>query len=112
MRALIPAIAMIAALAPGAASGQPAPGAEIAPNGKLRSASIAIRVLGGVADPVGKFIAAKLGVTFEPVSYPNPGSYAQSFGSGAWDIAIGPRTLVTADKADTGADVWLIDLVY
>jgi hypothetical protein len=35
----------------------------IAPNGKLRSGSIAIRVLGGVAEPVGKFIATKLGVS-------------------------------------------------
>jgi polar amino acid transport system substrate-binding protein len=41
----------------------PAPSSEIAPNGKLRSASIAIRVLGGVAEPVGKFIAEKLGVS-------------------------------------------------
>lgn len=111
MRALVSAIALIAIHA-SAAWGQPATSAEIAPNGKLRSASIAIRVLGGVADPIGRFIAAKLGAAFEPVSYPNPRDYAQSFGAGAWDIAIGPRPLAAADKADTGADVWLIDLIY
>jgi ABC-type amino acid transport substrate-binding protein len=84
----------------------------IAPNGKLRSGSIAIRVLGGVAEPVGKFIAAKLGVSYEPVMYPNPDAYVQSFGKGEWDIAIGPRVLAPVEKADSGADVWLIDLVY
>ena len=83
----------------------------IAPNGKLRSGSIAIRVLGGVAEPVGKFIATKLGVSYEPVMYPNPDAYVQSFGKGEWDIAIGPRVLAPVEKADSGADVWLIDLL-
>jgi hypothetical protein len=56
----------------GVALGQPAPSSEIAPTGKLRTAMIGIRVLGGVAEPVGKFIADRLGVSFEPVVYPNP----------------------------------------
>jgi hypothetical protein len=89
---------------------QPAPLSEIAPNGKLRGAVIGIRVLGGVGEPIGKFIAEKLGAAFEPVSYPNPQAYEQSFGKGEWDIAIGPRVLAPADKADVTSDVWLIDL--
>jgi polar amino acid transport system substrate-binding protein len=91
---------------------QPAPLSEIAPNGKLRGAVIGIKVLGGVGEPIGKFIAEKLGVAFEPVSYPNPQAYEQSFGKGEWDIAIGPRVLAPADKADVTSDVWLIDLLY
>jgi hypothetical protein len=31
----------------------------------------------------------KLGVSYEPVMYPNPEAYVQSFGKGEWDIAIG-----------------------
>jgi hypothetical protein len=64
---------------------------EIAPTGKLRVAMIAITVLGGVADHVARFIGSKLAVTVEPVTYPNPDAYAQSFGKNEWDIAIGPR---------------------
>jgi ABC-type amino acid transport substrate-binding protein len=94
------------------AFGQSAATSEIAPGGKLRVGMIGITVLGGVADPVAKFIAQKLGATVEPVIYPNPNAYAQSFGKGAWDIAIGPRVLAPADKADSTADLWVISLVY
>jgi polar amino acid transport system substrate-binding protein len=94
------------------AAAQPTPGSEIAPIGKLRGAVIGIRVLGGVGEPIGKFIAAKLGVPFESVVYTNPQAYEQSFGRGEWDIAIGPRVLAPADKADVTPDLWLVDLLY
>jgi polar amino acid transport system substrate-binding protein len=86
--------------------------AEIAPSGKLRVGMIAITVLGGVADPVAKYIGPKLNVAVEPVMYPSPGAYAQSFGKDEWDIAIGPRALAPEDKVDSTADMWTIDLVY
>ena len=89
-----------------------APGPELAPTGKLRGAVIGIRVLGGVGEPIGKFIADRLGVSFAPVVYPNPQAYEQSFGKGEWDIAIGPRVLAPADLTDVTPDVWLIDLLY
>jgi polar amino acid transport system substrate-binding protein len=44
--------------------------------------------------------------------YPNPDAYQQSFGKGEWDIAIGPRVLAPADKTDSTADLWVINLVY
>src|SRR5262249_10987339 len=81
-------------------------------SGKLRVGMIAITALGGVAEPVARFIAQKLGVAFEPVMYPNPEAYLQSFGKGEWDIAIGPRVLAPADKADLTADLWVVSLVY
>jgi polar amino acid transport system substrate-binding protein len=99
-------------IADAALAQQPAPGLEIAPAGKLRGAVIGIRVLGGVGEPIGKFIADRLGLPFEPVVYPNPQAYEQSFGKGEWDIAIGPRVLAPPDKADVTPDVWLIDLLY
>ena len=92
--------------------GQVGPTAEIAPGAKLRVGMISITVIDGVAEPVAKFIARKLGATVEPVKYPNPDAYQQSFGKGQWDIAIGPRALSPADKADTAANLWAIGLVF
>jgi len=88
------------------------PSSELAPKGKLRVGMIAITVLGGVADPVARFIGSRLDVAIEPVMYPSPASYAQSFGKDEWDIAIGPRALAPDDKADSTADMWTINLVY
>jgi polar amino acid transport system substrate-binding protein len=96
----------------GVAFGQTSGASEIAPSGKLRVGMIAITVLGGVAEPVAGFIGQKLGATVEPVMYPNPDAYLQSFGNGEWDVAIGPRVLAPADKADSTADLWTISLVY
>ena len=81
------------------ALGQPNISSEIAPAGKLRVGMIAITVLGGVADPIARFIGSKLAVTVEPVIYPSPGAYAQSFGKNEWNIAIGPRALAPDEKA-------------
>jgi len=92
--------------------GQSSIGSEIAPGGKMRVGMIAITVLGGVADPVAKFIGSKLGLPVDIVMYPNPEAYAQSFGKGEWDIAIGPRALAPEEKADSTADLWIISLVY
>ncbi len=94
------------------AFGQPNVSREIVPMGKLRVGMIAIGVLGGIADPVAKFIGSKLGVAVEPVMYTSPGAYAESFGKDEWDIAIGPRALAPEEKADSTVDIWTISLVY
>ncbi len=104
-------MALLASLS-AVASGQTPPASEIAPGGKLRVGMIAITVLGGVAEPVARFIGQKLGAIVEPVMYPNPDAYLQSFGKGEWDIAIGPRVLAPVDKADSTADLWAISLIY
>jgi polar amino acid transport system substrate-binding protein len=109
---LLAAIAFIAIQMSGTALAQSDPRSEIAPGKKLRAGMIAITVLGGVADPVARFIGTRLGVTVEPVMYPNPEAYAQSFGKGEWDMAIGPRVLAPDDKADSTSDLWVISLVY
>ena len=111
MGRLLLSIALLAGLS-GVAFGQTSPASEIAPGGKLRVGMIAITVLGGVAEPVAGFVGRKLGAAVEPVMYPNPDAYLQSFGKGEWDIAIGPRVLAPADKADSTADLWAISLVY
>ena len=108
---LVLSIALLASLS-SVTFGQTSPASEIAPGGKLRVGMIAITVLGGVAGPVAKFIGQKLGMEVEPVMYPSPDAYLQSFGKGEWDVAIGPRVLAPADKADSSADLWVISLVY
>ena len=110
MGRILLSIVLLAGLS-GVAFGQTTPAAEIAPGGKLRVGMIAITVLGGVADPIARFIGQKLGAAVEPVMYPNPDAYLQSFGKGEWDLAIGPRVLAPADKADSSADLWVISLV-
>lgn len=111
MRRLLLSIALLVIWS-GVALGQTPPASEIAPGGKLRVGMIAITVLGGVAEPVARFIGQKLGVAVEPVMYPNPDAYLQSFGKAEWDIAIGPRVLAPADKADSITDLWAISLIY
>jgi hypothetical protein len=62
-------------LSPLTACAQDALKAELAPGGKLRVALIGVRVLGGVGEPVGRFLAERLGLPFEPLTYPNPKDY-------------------------------------
>jgi polar amino acid transport system substrate-binding protein len=85
---------------------------EIAPTGKLRCASIAVSAVGGVGEPIAKFIADRLSVPLDFVRHPDPEAYEQNFRQDEWDIAIGPRILAPADMAHLTRDVWLIDLLY
>ena len=122
-RILLLAILLIATLIPSDALAQPAIASEIAPTGKLRVATnggntILVtrtadgKVTGGVAVEVGRFIADKLGVPFELVSFPNADAYTQSFGKGEWDIAIGASTPLVAEKADFSPAVMFVDFMY
>ena len=81
MSGVLLSIALLASLS-GVAFAQVAPASEIAPSGKLRVGMVAITVLGGIAELVAGFIGQKLGVAVEPVMYPSPDAYLQSFGKG------------------------------
>jgi len=122
-RFLLLAIVLIAISIPRSVSAQPAISSEIAPLGKLRVATngenplLVMRtpdgkMVGGVALDVGKFIAEKLGVSFELIAYASADAYTQSFGKGEWDIAIGPPTPLVAEKAEFGPDLTLVDFMY
>src|ERR1700752_1810214 len=111
MKQILLSIALLVGLS-GLAFGQTTPASEIAPGEKLRVGTVAITVIGGVAEPVARFIGQKLGAAVEPVMYPNPEAYLQSFGKGEWDIVIAARVLVPAEKADSIADLWVISLIY
>ena len=70
------------------------------------------KMVGGVAFEVGKFIAEKLGVSFELVRLRQADTYTQSFGKGEWDIGFGARTPLVADKADFVLDLVLADYAF
>jgi len=66
----------------------------------------------GVAVDLGKFIAVKLGVAFDPVVYANQEAYVQSFGKGGWDIVIGVRSALAEEKTDMSPDFMVADAMY
>ena len=76
----------------------PATRAELSPTGKLRVGLILSNQvlvtkdsssgeLRGVTINLGKALAQRLGVPFEPIGYANPASLVKSFGGNEWDIA-------------------------
>jgi polar amino acid transport system substrate-binding protein len=95
---------------------------DIAPTGRLRvgfqtgSPILAKRApdgsVSGVVVDLGKFIAEKLGVAFDPVVYANQEAYAQSFGKDEWDIVIGVRSPSAEEKSDAGPDFMVADAMY
>ncbi len=106
----------------GGALAQPAATSELAPSGRLRVALIGSNPVlvtrlpdgspAGVSVALGKFIAAMLGLAFEPVVYPNPAAYTQSFAKGEWDVGIGARDPSRAASLDFSPDFMLVDNVF
>ena len=96
--------------------------AEIAPTGKLRVAmhvanpTLVTRTadgnVSGISVDLGKFIADKLGLAFEPVIYPAAAAYTASFGKGEWDITLTGRNPLAAKLVDFMPDVMLVDYVF
>jgi len=107
---------------PASAQTLPTPAAEIAPTGSLRvgfqigSPILARRApdgrVSGVVVDLGKYIAAKLGLPFDPVVYANQEAYAQSFEKGEWDLVIGARSALAEEKADRTRDFMVADAMY
>ena len=115
------AITLLMAAAP-AALGQLAISSEIAAGGKLRAALISGNPVlvtkkpdgsnGGVSVELGRFIADKLGVLFEPLFYADPELYTRSFGKGEWDVAIGPRRASEVEIVDFSPDFMLVENIF
>jgi len=95
---------------------------EIAPTGKLRvgmnaaNATLVTRTadgsVSGISVDLGKFIAEKLGLEFEPVVYAAAAAYTASFDKGEWDIIVTGRNPLAAKLVDFMPDVILIDYVF
>jgi polar amino acid transport system substrate-binding protein len=97
-------------------------GSELAPNNTLRVGLLVANpvlvtkkldgTLGGVAVDLGQLIAAKLGARYQEVTYQTTDTFAKSFGSGEWDVAIGPQTPVAEKNADLSAPFMLVENTY
>lgn len=101
----------------------PAARAELAPTGKLRvglilsnqvlvTKDIASGDLRGVTVSVGKALANRLGVPFEPVGYANPAALVKSFGGNEWDIAFLAFDPARAQQVDFSPAYMEVDNTY
>jgi polar amino acid transport system substrate-binding protein len=95
---------------------------EIVPTGKLRyglntaNAALSWRAadgsVGGVAIDIGRFVAGKLGVPFEPIAYATTGDFTRSFDKGEWDITVVGTSPAAKTKFYFTPDVLLVDYVF
>ena len=106
----------------GEASAQTAVDAEIAPTGKLRygmnaaNAALSTRAadgqVSGISVDLGRFIAERLGVAFEPVVYATTGDFTRSFDKGEWDITVVGTSPGAKGKFSFTPDILLVDYVF
>ena len=95
---------------------------ELAPNGTLRVGVLlsnpvlvtkaAEGKLAGVSVDLGQLLAAKLGARYQAVPYQTTEAFAKSFGSGEWDIAVGPKTPIAEKTVDLSPAFMLVDNIY
>jgi len=95
---------------------------ELAPTGKFRvgmngnNSNLVTHnadgSVSGLSSDLGRFIAAKLGTTYEPVVYDSAAPYTASFHRSEWDIVLTGRNAVVEKLLDFSADLFLIDYGY
>ena len=101
----------------------PAARAELTTTGKLRVGLILSNQvlvtkdpssgeLRGVTVNLGKALAQRLGVPFEPVEYTNPGAIVKSFGTNEWDIAFLAFDPARAKEVDFSPPYMEVDNTY
>ncbi len=101
----------------------PATRAELVPTGKLRVGLILSNQvlvtkdsnsgeLRGVTINLGKALAQRLGVPFEPVGYANPAALVKSFGGNEWDIAFLAFDPARAKDVDFSPPYMEVDNTY
>ena len=119
---LLSLVLAVAVQKPDAAFAQTGANAEIAPTGTLRvgmnaaNTTLVTRTpdghVAGISVDLGKFIAGKLGVPYEPVLYPGSAAYTESFAKGGWDIIVTGRNAFAATMVDFSPDVILIEFLF
>jgi polar amino acid transport system substrate-binding protein len=118
----IASVVAVAMIGSGQVFAQDAINAEIVPTGKLRyglnasnaalSARAADGSVSGISIDLGKFIAGRLGVPFEPVVYATTEDFTRSFQSGEWDITSVGTSPGAKEKFSFTPDILLVDYVY
>ena len=68
--------------------------------------------LRGVTVDLGKALAQRIGVPFEPVGYPNPAALVKSFGGNEWDIAFLAFDPARAQEVDFSPPYMVVDNTY
>ena len=120
MRALLAFAATLLIGTAGATGSQAA--SDLAPNGTLRVGILVSNpvlvskhpdgTFGGVSVDLGRLIATRLGARYQEVTYQTTATFAKSFGSGAWDVAIGPRTPIAQQTSDLSPPFMLVDNIF
>ena len=95
---------------------------EIAPTGRFRvgmngsNATLVIRnadgTVSGLSADLGRFIAGKLGVPYEPVVYESSSPFTASFGKNDWDIILTGKNAVVAQLVEFGPDLFFVEYAY
>lgn len=95
---------------------------ELAPSGTLRvgmngnNEALVVRgadgTLGGLSAELGRFIAAKLGIAYQPVLYESAAPFTASFRKDEWDIVLTGKNAVVAELLDFNADLFQVEYAY
>jgi polar amino acid transport system substrate-binding protein len=95
---------------------------DLVPTGKFRvgmngnnSALVIHRAdgtVGGLCAELGKFIAGRLGVPYEPLVYESSAPYTASFRKHEWDIVITGRNATVEELLDVSAELFSIEYVF
>ena len=115
-------IVLVMIFCSGVTDAQVAVDTEIAPTGKFRvgmnanNSTLVMRnadgTVSGLSADLGRFIAARLGVPYEPVLYESSSPFTASFGKSDWDIIVTGKNAVVVRLVDFSADLFLIEYVY
>jgi len=102
--------------------GQTAVDSELAPAGQFRvgmnanNATLVQRAadgsVSGLSADLGRYIANRLGVPYEPVVYDSAAPFTASFGKSDWDIILTGRNTVIEKLVDFSADLFLVEYVF
>jgi polar amino acid transport system substrate-binding protein len=94
---------------------------ELAPKGKLRVAFPVNGLtapknpngeLGGLTADVGRELANRLAVPYEPVEFASPGKFIEAAGGDVWDVAVLSPDPARAKVADWSVPVFELDFIY
>ena len=116
------ALLLVIAFFTGAAWAQPAVDKELAPTGRFRvgmngnNTALVMRnadgTVGGLCAELGRFIAAKLGVPYEPLVYESAAPFTASFTRSEWDIIITGRNATVEKVLDVSAELFSVEYVH
>ena len=122
--ALLVGVAVVLAVTASVQAQAPSPAAksELAPTGKLRVAfpvnaltapkNATTGELGGLVADLGREIARRLDVSYEPVEFASPHKFIEAAGGDVWDVTLMSPDPVRAKVADWSAAIFELDYAF